>query len=114
MRGRDHTNEVFKRLNLLKFQDIKIYCCATYTYKAINSIIPNKYFSYRNTSQYNLRNPDLLNLPRVGSTQSKSFIDFRGAKVWNSLPSEIRNKSTIQSFKYALRSHLVSQYAPLS
>ena len=111
MGRRDHTNDAFVNFNLLKFNDINIYFCAIYTYKAINQLIQNRYFTFRHSNHYSLRNQDLLRLPSVGSTQSKSFIEFHGSQIWNSLPFEIRSKPSIQSFKYALRTHLISKYS---
>ena len=43
----------------------------------------------------------LLPLPKTDSCK-KSFLYF-GAKVWNELPFEIKSKTTLKSFKTALR-----------
>ena len=106
----DHTNNAFSNLRLLKFEDINVYCCALYVFKSLNSLIDNQYFQYRNNERHDLRNPDLLRLPQVKSSQSQSSIRYYGVKVWNQIPSYIRQKTTIQSFKSSLKDYLLSKY----
>ena len=107
----EHTNDIFSSLNVLKFPDINTYCCSLYVYKSINSLIENRYLNFRNNDYHHLRNPDLLRLPQVRSTQSQSFIGFHGVRVWNGLPFDIRSKPSVHSFKSALKTYLLSQYS---
>ena len=85
--------------------------CAVYVYKSLNNLSANKYFKYRTNPFYSLRNPDLLRLPASRSMQSQSFIGYHGAKIWNALTPDIRNKSTLQSFKAALKQFLLNKYS---
>ena len=106
----EHTNSIFLDLNILKLEDVNIYCCAIYVYKSLNNITENKYFTYRVNEFHSLRNADLLRLPAVRSTQSKRYINYHGVEIWNSLPPNIRNKTSIQSFKIALKKYLLNRY----
>ena len=106
----EHTNSIFSDLRILKFEDVNIYCCALYVYKSLNNIIDNRYFAFRTNEFHSLRNTDLLRLPTVRSTQSQRFINYHGVKIWNSLPSDIRNKTSIHSFKVSLKKHLFDKY----
>ena len=107
---RDHTHGTFLDLKILKFAEIKSYCCAVYVYKSINSIIDSNYFQYRRNEFHSLRDPDLLRVPVVRSTQSQAFIQYHGVKVWNALPSHIRGKNTLASFKSSLKSYFILEY----
>ena len=79
-------------------------------FKSINNLIENRYFTNRNNSAYFLRNSELLQIPTVRSCQSQNYIAFHGAKVWNSLPGEIRSKSSLSSFKFSLKNYLLNNY----
>ena len=111
--GNAHTHHLFMNLGLLKYKDINTYCCSIYIFKALKGIIENKYFTYRTNQFHDFRNSDLLRTPMVTSTQSQKFISFHGVGIWNSLPSDIRNKTTIQSFKFSLKRHLLNAYTNL-
>ena len=106
-----HTDPLFLNLGLLKFKDINAYYCSVYIFKALKGIIDNKYFFYRTNEFHALRNSDLLRLPVVTTTQSQKFISFHGVGIWNGLPSDIRNKISLQSFKSSLKRHLLDTYA---
>ena len=113
LKGLEDTNtqiQFFLDLNILKLEDVNIYCCAIYVFKSLNNITENKYFTYRVNEFHSLRNADLLRLPAVRSTQSKRYINYHGVEIWNSLPPNIRNKTSIQSFKIALKKYLLNRY----
>ena len=55
----------------------------------------------------------MLNVPFVRSLQSNSGIIQHGANVWNGLPQNIKNSTSIDSFKYKLKKYLISQYTPV-
>ena len=106
----DHTNAAFLALNILKFNEIKEYCIALFVYKTINSP-DNTMFTFRNNSQYCLRNANLLQPPMTHSLQSQSSIRYQGVGVWNSLPTTLREKPTIATFKQTLKLFLLNRYS---
>ena len=110
LRKRDHTNDTFKILRILKYDDVNTYISAMYVFKSINNLVVNNCFSFRSNERYSLRNSTLLTSPLMRSSQSQSSINFHGVKVWNSLPSNLRNIVTVTGFKRCLKQYLLSRY----
>jgi hypothetical protein len=54
------------------------------------------------------RNVNDLHLPLCRLVTEQRTFDFRGAKMWNSLPPEIKSEQSLKSFKYKLHSHLLA------
>ena len=98
---------------MLKFKDINLYCTSLFVYKSINNHIDSNMFSLRLNARYNLRQNNLLDIPLMRSNQSQSSILYHGVKVWNNLPSNIREKSTVESFKKSLKDLLLNKYEQL-
>lgn len=67
-------------------------------------------FHYQVNNRYNLRNNGLLKIPLMITGQSQSSVVYRGVKVWNSLPQNIRDNNTITGFKKALKYFLLQKY----
>ena len=109
LKRNDHTNDSFKNLKLLKFNDINIYFCAAYVFASIN-ITQNGIFNSRSNANYQLRNSNLLEIPQINSIQSKSCITYHGVSIWNNLPTAIREINNISKFKLKLKRHLISCY----
>ena len=61
------------------------------------------------TVPYNLRNRDLMCLPSASSQRvgTESFV-FRGSLLWNYVQQSVKSKSTLPTFKYALKSLKIS------
>ena len=59
---------------------------------------------------YNLRRGNLLSLPRATTTSfgTSSFI-FRGSLLWNSLPNQIKDCTSVHSFKSSIRNLNLSE-----
>lgn len=106
----DHTNELFKSLYLLKWEDINNFCSAIFVYKSIHNYNGMPLFNFRLNERYNLRNSNDLEIPRMITKQSQTSINYHGVKVWNSLPHYIQNKPSLSSFKISLKSYLFSKY----
>ena len=105
------SSPLFKRLNVLKLQDIIHLNNASFVYKSINNIIPNVItFESRALGPYNLRRVEALVVPFSRSKQSNNSIRINGAKLWNDLPDELRNNRTILSFKRNLKKSYFLRY----
>ena len=78
-------------------------------YKVLNGIAPaylKRYFSYgADTSRYFLRGSGVnLSLPKPNTDYMKKSLKFSGAKLWNSLPVQLKRLPTLSSFKRGLAS----------
>ena len=110
LRRRDHTHDTFKTLKILKFYDIISQNNAIFVYKALHTHIDcENYFISRETP-FHTRNHTNLTLPLVSSTQSQSHIRYRGAQTYNQLPSQVKDKQSLYSFKMAVKNRLLSSY----
>ena len=78
-------------------------------YKVLNGIAPaylKRYFSYgADTSRYFLRGSGVnLSLPKPNTDYMKKSFKFSGAKLWNSLPVQLKLLPTLSTFKRGLAS----------
>ena len=102
------TNELFQELNLLTLQQQFTYNVALFMFKVLLGCAPPYLSGLITRSSTNHTSVKLLlPLPRID--MYKTSFSFYGAKVWNSLPPQITNSKTVQSFKHKLRSHLLEQ-----
>merc|ERR1712148_23088 len=82
---------LFHSLNLLKFKDIYRYYVAIYMFKNIAS--------FRPIHNLNTRSRDLA-LPSFNRlTLCQHSITFNGPKIWNDIPSDLRNLVSLNIFK---------------
>ena len=74
------------------------------TYKCLNGIAPEyirDLVKYKN-AKYNFRYENMLQLPTVRTSRygkKKNSFRFEAARVWNSLPNEIRCAENMKEFK---------------
>ena len=108
-----HTNNDFYNLGFLKFPEILKYFSSIFTYKSLNNLAyPTNYFhSIQQLNQVNLRNAINLRPPFSSSNQGQRSPSFFCCSIWNEIPSEIRNKPSVASFKFAIRQYFLNTYA---
>ena len=107
------SEEMFKDLQWLSFPDRLHYHTCLLVYKALNGLAP-KYLSnlLTKTSEIHSRSlrsgdNDELRVPFARTNYFAKSFSVVGAKQRNALPVHIRQTSNINSFKTALRSHLL-------
>ena len=101
---RDHTNPLFKRLKLLKIQDIYHFHLGVYMFRA------------RARGEY----PSQTYIETRGSNDSRSVrhrlsttqhaVSYAGPKYWRSLPPNLKSINSLVRFRKSLKEHLLSQY----
>ena len=101
----DHTDPLFYAKNILKIRDLYKLNVGLYMYERWDA------GNYERNHSYNTRNRNDL-LPRqtrltVTHDNSLSCI---GPNIWNNIPDNIRNATSLSSFKYQHKTHLVSSY----
>ena len=111
LRKRDHTNDAFHELELLKLLDIYIFSCSTYVFKCLNGLTINSFNLNERNTGYNTRSCNALQTPRLRSCQSETNIKYQGPTTYNELPSHVKDKPSLPSFKHSLKQHLLNKYA---
>ena len=97
-----HTDPLFSQSKLLKWKEIHRYKCAIYMFKN------NLQYSFQRSHVYETRNRNLLNPTYQRLNLSQRSISFSGPTVWKSLPAEIKDSGSLESFKRNVKSHLIS------
>ena len=82
------------------------------TYKIINRLSPESLwdkFELRSVhSKYETRNCHDLQIPRLNMERAKNGFKYSALKLWNDIPADIREVSTLKCFKKKLKAHLLA------
>ncbi len=101
----EHTNPLFLKHKILPFMDMIKYKKGNFLWKICKGYIKNP---LSNVFVRNTYNPLRFNLPNPSCTYDKHRLVFSCVKYWNSIPSYIRNASTLNSFNDKHKKHLIS------
>ena len=109
------SSPLFSQLGLLKLNEVyKFQICQLIFNQLKNNItiLPNL-ASLSDIHSHNTRsaNKQILYIPFYNSNLGKSSLSYNGTSVWNSIPIEIRNSSTLK-FKRLLKKHFLENYLP--
>ena len=115
----DHISPVLKQLHWLPVKARIEHKLLTLTFKAVHGQAPSylsELISRRPTLRPGLRSNHslLLTVPKITSRADKSTADrafsLSAPKLWNSLPEELRNCSSVETFKGKLKTFLFTKY----
>ena len=103
---RDHTDPLFKRLKILKLEDIYYFHLGTYMFHAHTreEYAPQSYILTRGVSQGDIRSA------RHRLTTPQHSVSYFGPKFWNSLTPALRSITSYKRFRKSLKEHLLNQY----
>ena len=109
------SEQLFKVQNWLPFPKRVQYhtCLMVYTCKSITGQAPEyipsmlTYVSEHYERQTRLTVLDLLHIPRSHSAYFDRAFSVQGPNLWNSLPADIRNSTSINRFKSELKRYLL-------
>ena len=112
---REHTNPLFYRAKCLKLKDIYSLETAKLMYKIHNNVL-----SFANSDKFNLikncythktrlSHKNNFFLPRTRTRLEQKSLSFAGIKIWNEIPSSIKEVSFYR-FKKAVKAHFLSNY----
>ena len=111
---REHTNPLFKNLNLLKVTDIIHVNLATFTYKAWNGLLPNAFHNFlirnRELHHHNTRHADNAHCFPFKTTIGRFRLKNRAINTWNSITENIKTKLSSKIFKKHLIKEVISHY----
>ena len=107
-RKRDHVTGLLMELHWLPLSQRRVFKLLLLVFKTLNGMGPG-YFKeslITKTTRYSLRQ-NQLQVPRTNSVKygDRAF-SVAGPRLWNALPSDVRSRPTVNTFKTALKTHL--------
>ena len=109
----EHTNELFKKSNTLKFIDLVEYRTALIMYKARNKMLPlNILGMFRDREGgYNLRWELNFKQNRANTTRKTMCTSVCGVLIWNGLTEEVKHSGNFLQFKKRLKHSILAKYS---
>ncbi len=110
------TSSLFKRLHILKLQDINTLHIALFMYKYHHHLLPSSFDNYFVLSSHvhgHFTRSSTKNnyyLPTVNTNIGKFSIKFAGPSVWNNIPTRIKSLVSLASVKHTLKDSLINNY----
>ena len=101
----EHTNPLFRSTKILKLEDITKVAIANFMYANKNTIQ-----NLLSSHDHNTRHRDNLTLPLHRLTKFQHSISYLGPVVWNSIPPEIQDASSISTFTNRLKNNILTTH----
>ena len=108
----DHVTPIYEKLRWLRMDKKYIYDICLLVFKICNKLFPEWLFTLPTVGQVrreriNTRNLHTLFIPRTKTDIGARALNIVGPKLWNQLPSDVRNCQSISSFKSHLMKFLL-------
>ena len=103
----EHTQPLFKNMNMLKLLDLNKLQIAIFMYKSFNTCNIPSLLPQRN---YPTRTRENLRIPQHTLTIFQHSIAYSGPRIWNNVPENIKSLPTIHAFKNQYKKHILSKY----
>jgi hypothetical protein len=104
---RAHTALIFKQFNVLNINQINNYLTGIFMYRYRSGDLPvvfnNMFICNTNIHSYSTRQSSHYHLPQCRTGCFKRSIRYRGGYVWNMLPDNIKEVSSLFQFKKLLK-----------
>ena len=109
-----HLTPLFKIKRILRLHDINTVQVACFVYGVVHNTLPalfrnclvtNKFIPHHFT-----RHNENIHILRCNTNVREFCIKIYGAKIWNSVPLNIKSATSINNFKQTFRSHLFDLY----
>ena len=112
---RTHTSPLFKKLNLLKFEDFFKYNCLIVMYNCLKNNKHEHLYAKIVNCQNNMhhmqsRNNQSLRLPFYNLSRCKQSMLYSGIKNWNNIPNDIKQSTSINIFKRKCTQYFLANY----
>ena len=113
---REHTNPIFLKYKLLKFEDIVNLKTILVVYQAKNNLLPtniqNRFQQLNEVHSYNTRSnaKGNYNVTFCRTKQRSMSVSVKGVRLWNSLNDQLRNVSPMSYFRSSLKRHFINNY----
>jgi hypothetical protein len=109
-----HTTPLFRSKNILKICDINSLQVGCFVYKATHNILPPSFCNYFMLNSdvhdhYTRKSSDIHSLESRTSIRQYN-VRLYGIKIWNSIPTDIKQSKSIHIFKRKYKYFLLFQY----
>ena len=105
---------LFKKVNLLPFHQLNKLCIALLVFKHKQNHLPPNLASIIKCKSlmhnYNTRNPENYYIDECKNTATSFSFKYKGPFIWNSLPRNLKQDSSLNSFKSKLKEHLLTNF----
>ena len=112
-----HSSPLFYDLKILKLDDLYQLSISVFAYECQNNIAPLYFINFftqtTDVHSYNTRSAargDFFILQKNTLQYGLRSIRFNGAKIWNNIPPEIRDASSVRNFKNNLKNLYFDSY----
>ena len=109
-----HTSPIFKKLDLLKLNDICMLQLGQFMFHHKSSLLPerfdNMFFKNDQIHTFNTRNSSKYHVPSCRTNIRQFSVRFQGPKFFNSLPHDLVDIVSSTLFKKNLKQYLCSIY----
>ena len=99
---KEHTTSLFKRLSMLKLDDINLQVTALFMFRFFNNMLPDSFNDYfmlnKELHHYNTRLSACVHKNYARTNYSKHLVNYRGIDTWNSLPARVTERNQILLF----------------
>jgi len=106
------TDVLFKLANVQRLASINKIQTAIFMYKYNNDLLPgsfdNKFECNNDYHVYSTRISSLHHVPMIRLERTKLSLSYRGVKVWNSINDDVKNVSSLNAFKNAIKKLCIS------
>ena len=110
VRKYDHITPHLNRLEWLKIENKYIFDICVHIFKILNNQFPSWLYNIPRVGEFNNRNTrqdNNLFVPPTRTLAGDKEIRIRGPRLWNNLPTEVKNAVNITAFKKSLKKHLI-------
>ena len=112
----DSTNPLFKKLEIMKLEDILLYNNCIFAYDQINENLPENFKDFFSTAEnqhnYNTRgttNKTIIKTTINSTTYGLNSTQYRAASMWNQISKNLNTEDKSQLIK-SLRKHIFNSY----
>lgn len=111
----DHTNSLFMNIGILKLPELYSWYIANFMYRYTNGMLPrsldNIFITHQSVHNYSTRNQSNMSVPLHRSSAAYNSQFHVGPITWNKLQNDLKNITTLSSFKRKLKSNLIATYS---
>ena len=118
------SNPIFASLEILKVDDMHKYQVAKFIFKSINKLTPENFhhwflmnsevYDHKTRSNFKIDDKTAVNnlfIPSARTTHyGMKLIKVSGPRIWNSLPTHLKQVTTLEIFLKKLKDHFLSGY----